>query len=146
MQQLPFPVPEGDLIAYVDGGSRGNPGESGFGVVLKKPSGEVLHRVRGYLGEGTNNTAEYRALIAGLESAIELGCQRLEVRSDSQLMVRQIKGIYKVTRPHLRALLAEAQTLIVRFRFFAIAHIPRKENQEADRLANEAIEEKAPWP
>ena len=61
-------------------------------------------------------------------------------------MVRQIKGIYKVTRPHLRALLAEAQTLIVRFRFFAIAHIPRKENQEADRLANEAIEEKAPWP
>ena len=146
MQQLPFPVPEGDLIAYVDGGSRGNPGEAGFGVVLKTPSGEVLREVRGYLGKETNNTAEYRALIAGLESALELGCRRLEVRSDSQLIVRQIKGVYKVTRPHLRALLSEAQSLILRFQFFAIAHIPREENQEADRLANEAIDQKTPWP
>lgn len=146
MPQLPFPMPERDLIAYVDGGSRGNPGESGFGVVLKTPSGEVVQTVRGYLGAGTNNTAEYRALIAGLESALGFGCRRLEVRSDSQLVVRQIKGIYKVSRPHLRALLSEAHTLIRRFQFFTIVRVSREENQEADQLANQAIDQKTPWP
>lgn len=148
MEQLSLNLAENsaDLVAYVDGGSRGNPGEAGIGVVLQKPSGEIVRRVQGYLGAGTNNVAEYRALIAALEQALELGCRRLQVFSDSQLVVSQLRGFYRVTAPHLLPLVERVRELSKAFASFSITYIPRQQNREADRLANAAIDEKTPWP
>ena len=138
--------PPVDLVAYVDGGSRGNPGEAGFGVVLQKPSGEVVSKIQGYLGRGTNNVAEYRALLVALETVLRMGCKRLEVFSDSQLVVSQIQGFYRVTAPHLVSLFEEVRQLIGSLTNFRIHYIPREQNHEADRLVNAAIDEKTPWP
>jgi ribonuclease HI len=128
------------LIAYTDGGARGNPGPSGYGVVIKDGSGRRVAALSEYLGHQTNNFAEYQGLIAALEYALRHGPKALKVISDSELLVRQIKGIYKVKSPTLQDLHARAKELIRQLDWFSIGHALREHNQEADRLANEAMD------
>src|SRR5215470_14652898 len=128
------------LIAHSDGGARGNPGPAGYGVVIKNESGKKIAALSEYLGHQTNNFAEYQGLIAALEYAFEHGPKALKVISDSELLVRQIKGIYKVKNPMLQDLHARAKELIARLDWFSIGHALREHNQEADRLANEAMD------
>ncbi len=128
------------LVAYTDGGARGNPGPSGYGVVLKDESGRKVAALSEYLGHQTNNFAEYQGLIAALEHALKHGPKALKVISDSELLVRQIKGIYKVKNPTLQDLHARAKELIAQLDWFSIGHALREHNQEADRLANEAMD------
>ncbi len=125
---------------YVDGGSRGNPGPSGAGAVIKGPDGTVVKRLKKGLGMGTNNRAEYMALIMGVEAARKLGAERLCIYADSELMVRQISGRYKVKSPVLQPLYKRARGLLSSFKTFKITHIPRALNSEADGLANEAMD------
>lgn len=132
--------PEHYLIAHSDGGARGNPGPAGYGVVIKDQGGRKVAALSEYLGHQTNNFAEYRGLIAALEYALEHGPKALKVISDSELLVRQIKGIYKVNNPTLRDLHARATQLIAQLEWFSIDHALREHNQEADRLANEAMD------
>jgi ribonuclease HI len=135
-----FSRPERYLIAYSDGGARGNPGPAGYGVVVKDQSGEKVASLSQYLGHQTNNFAEYQGLIAALEFAVKQGPKAIKVISDSELLVRQIKGIYKVKNPTLKDLHAHAQELIVQLDWFSIDHALREHNQEADRLANQAMD------
>jgi len=128
------------LVAYTDGGARGNPGPSGYGVVIKDDSGRRVAALSEYLGHQTNNFAEYQGLIAALEYAFKHGPKALKVISDSELLVRQIKGIYKVKNPTLQDLHARAKELIAQLDWFSIGHALREHNQEADRLANEAMD------
>lgn len=132
--------PEHFLIAYTDGGARGNPGPAGYGVVLKDEAGRKVAGLSEYLGHRTNNFAEYQGLIAALEYAIEHGPKALKVISDSELLVKQIKGIYKVKNLTLQDLHARAKQLISHLDWFSIDHALREHNQEADRLANEAMD------
>ena len=132
--------PENYLIAHTDGGARGNPGPSGYGVVIHDAKGNKVAALSEYLGRQTNNVAEYQALVAALEYAVEHGPKALKVISDSQLMVLQIKGVYKVKEPTLRDLHARASELIRKLDWFGIEHVLRGGNQEADRLANEAMD------
>jgi ribonuclease HI len=133
-------MPANYLVAYIDGGARGNPGPSGYGVVVQDESGRTIARLSEYLGHQTNNVAEYQGLIAGLEYAVQHGHKALKVVSDSELLVRQIKGIYKVKNPTLQDLHARAKQLIAQLDWFSIGHVLRGKNQEADRLANEAMD------
>lgn len=128
------------LIAHSDGGARGNPGPAGYGVVIKNESGHKVAALSEYLGHQTNNFAEYQGLIAALEYALQHGPKALKVISDSELLVRQIKGIYKVKNATLRDLHGRAQELIAQLDWFSIGHAFREHNQEADRLANEAMD------
>ena len=128
------------LIAHSDGGARGNPGPAGYGVVINNESGKKIATLSEYLGHQTNNFAEYQGLIAALEYALEHGPKALKVISDSELLVRQIKGIYKVKNPMLQDLHARAKELIAQLDWFSIGHALREHNQEADRLANEAMD------
>ena len=128
------------LVAHSDGGARGNPGPAGYGVVIKNESGKKIAALSEYLGHQTNNFAEYQGLIAALEYALQHGPKALKVISDSELLVRQIKGIYKVRNPMLQDLHARAKELIARLDWFAIGHALREHKQEADRLANEAMD------
>ena len=128
------------LIAHSDGGARGNPGPAGYGVVIQDQSGRKVAARSEYLGHQTNNFAEYQGLIAALEYAIEHGPKALWVISDSELLVRQIKGIYKVKNAVLKDLHARAKELIKELEWFSIDHALREHNQEADRLANEAMD------
>lgn len=128
------------LVAYTDGGARGNPGPSGYGVVIKDESGRQVAALSEYLGHQTNNFAEYQGLIAALEYSLAHGPKALKVISDSELLVRQIKGIYKVKNPTLQDLHARAKELIARLDWFSIGHAFREHNQEADRLANDAMD------
>lgn len=128
------------LVAHSDGGARGNPGPSGYGVVIKDESGQKVAALSEYLGHQTNNFAEYQGLIAALEYALKHGPKALKVISDSELLVRQIKGIYKVKNATLQDLHARAKELIKRLDWFSIGHALREHNQEADRLANEAMD------
>jgi ribonuclease HI len=132
--------PEHYLIAHSDGGARGNPGPAGYGVVLKDESGRTVAALSEYLGHQTNNFAEYQGLIAALEYAIKHGPKALKLISDSELLVRQIKGIYKVKNAVLQDLHARAKELIAQLDWFSIGHAFREQNQEADRLANEAMD------
>lgn len=132
--------PKHYLIAHSDGGARGNPGPSGYGVVIKDQSGRQVAALSEYLGRQTNNFAEYQGLIAALEYALEHGPKALKVISDSELLVRQIKGVYKVKNATLQDLHARAKELIARLDWFSIGHALREHNQEADRLANEAMD------
>lgn len=134
------------LRAWVDGGARGNPGPAGFGVAIKTLDGELVKELGGYLGRATNNVAEYSGLIAALEAAHELGAEELEVFSDSELMVRQMNGQYKVRNEGLKPLFAKAKALAGRLGSVRISHVRREENREADRLANEAMDRGAPGP
>ncbi|HEV2176899.1 MAG TPA: ribonuclease HI family protein [Terriglobia bacterium] len=131
-------VPE--LIASIDGASRGNPGPAAYAVVLKTAEGSKVSEVSAPLGRVTNNVAEYRALLAALEYALGGGHSRLRVFSDSELLVRQIQGLYKVKSLDLKPLHASARKMIARLDAFSIEHVPRERNREADRLANETLD------
>jgi len=126
--------------AHVDGGARGNPGPAGYGVAIQDASGHTVAELSEYLGHRTNNYAEYQGLLAALRYATENQIKALRVISDSELMVRQMKGIYKVRHPELRKLYDEAQQLARRLEHFEIRHALREHNQIADRLANEAMD------
>jgi len=128
------------LIAHSDGGARGNPGPSGYGVVIQDEAGRKIAALSQYLGHQTNNFAEYQGLIAALEYAIEHGHKALKVVSDSELLVRQIKGIYKVKNLTLQELHARAKELIAQLEWFSIDHALREHNREADELANQAMD------
>ncbi len=130
----------GWITAYCDGGSRGNPGPSGFGVHIQDEGGKALAELSEFLGKRTNNYAEYSGLLAALNFALEKGHQKLRVVSDSELMVKQIKGQYKVNSPELRPLYDEAKRRIGRLEQFRIEHVLRGKNQHADRLANLAMD------
>ncbi|MGH9519658.1 MAG: ribonuclease HI family protein [Terriglobales bacterium] len=139
----PDPALAVSLIVRVDGGSRGNPGPAGYGVAIEDEFGGPLTSLRAALGRQTNNYAEYCGLLAGLRYAREQGAQRVRVFADSQLLVRQMQGLYQVKSPNLQPLYAEARHLVAGFRDFAIAHVRREQNREADRLANLAMDEAA---
>src|SRR5580704_18425030 len=126
--------------AHVDGGARGNPGPAGYGVAINDASGHLVAELSEYLGHHTNNYAEYQGLIAALRYAAEHQIKALKVISDSELMVRQMKGIYKVRHPELRKLYDQAQQLVRRLDHFEIRHALREHNKTADRLANEAMD------
>ena len=132
--------PEHYLIAHSDGGARGNPGPAGYGVVIKDETGRKVAALSEYLGHQTNNFAEYQGLIAALEYAIQHGPKALKLISDSELLVRQIKGIYKVKNAVLQDLHGRAKELIAQLDWFSIGHALREHNQEADRLANDAMD------
>jgi ribonuclease HI len=131
----------GWYTAHCDGGARGNPGPAGFGAVIEDPAGQVAARLSQYLGRQTNNYAEYSGLLAVLEWALENGVKWLRVVADSELMVNQMKGLYKVSSPTLRPLWQEAKRRTVMLQKFEIGHTLRGGNREADRLANAAMDE-----
>jgi len=131
----------GAFIANVDGGARGNPGPAGYGVLMQDAAGRTVAELSKFLGHRTNNYAEYCGLIAALEWALAHGHTALRVRSDSELLVRQMKGIYKVKSPDLRPLYEQARALSRKLRSFHIEHVRREKNREADRLANEAMDQ-----
>ena len=128
------------IVAYIDGGARGNPGPAGFGVHIEDGGGTVIEEIAEPIGKATNNVAEYRGLIAALEWAKRHGHRQLHVRSDSQLLVHQMKGIYKVRHPGLQPLHEEARRLIAAIGRVTFEHIPREQNAHADRLANMAMD------
>jgi len=128
------------LIAHSDGGARGNPGPAGYGVVIQDEAGRKVAHLSEYLGHQTNNFAEYQGLIAALEYALQHGPKALKLISDSELLVRQIKGIYKVKNAALQDLHGRAKELIAQLEWFSIGHALREQNRDADRLANEAMD------
>ncbi|MHB1796567.1 MAG: ribonuclease HI family protein [Acidobacteriaceae bacterium] len=127
-------------VAYTDGGSRGNPGPSGYGVVILGEDGKVLGELSEFIGMHTNNVAEYSGLLAALEFALANGHPRLRVVSDSELMVKQIRGQYRVQSPDLRPLYEEAKRRIAKLEAFQIEHVLRGKNKKADELANQAMD------
>jgi ribonuclease HI len=128
------------LLAYIDGGARGNPGPAGYGVLIKNQEGKKVTELSEYLGHQTNNYAEYSGLLAALQYALEQGPRALKVISDSELMVKQIRGAYKVKSPTLMELHRRAQSLIAKLEWFSIQHVLRAQNREADGLANAAMD------
>jgi len=128
---------------YIDGAARGNPGPAGIGVVIKSENDETLLEVSDYIGKTTNNVAEYMALIRGLEETMDMGNKSVEVYSDSELLVKQIKGEYKVKNEGLVPLYHHLMSLIKKLNHFSISHTVREENQHADELANRGIDEHA---
>ena len=134
------PTSSDAIVAYCDGGSRGNPGPAGFGVYIQDSTGKVLAELSQYLGKQTNNFAEYSALLAALEFAIAQGHRSLRVVSDSELMVKQMKGQYRVNSPELRPLYEEARRRVPQLEHFQIQHVLREKNRHADRLANLAMD------
>jgi probable phosphoglycerate mutase len=128
------------LTAHCDGGSRGNPGPAGFGAVIEDGRGHVVARLSEFLGIQTNNYAEYQGLLSVLKWALEHGHRKLRVVSDSELMVKQMKGQYKVASPGLRPLWEEAKSLTRRLDGFEMSHTLRGGNKEADKLANDAMD------
>ena len=138
----PGRLPE-PLLIHIDGGSRGNPGDAGFGVHVAGPDGTELAGLYGYLGRATNNVAEYQALIHALRFALAHGAQNVRIFSDSELVVRQVAGSYKVKHPDMIPLHREARGLMARLAHATLAHVPREQNREADRLANRALDERA---
>ena len=128
------------LTIFTDGAARGNPGPAGAGVYIEDAEGEVVSEDFAYLGEATNNVAEYRALLLGLERAQELGARKIEIRADSELMVRQLRGEYRVRNAALRKLFERARTLENAFEQIEYTHVRRERNRDADRLANHAID------
>jgi ribonuclease HI len=131
------------LVLYADGASRGNPGPAAFGVVLTGARGRVVEEFGKTLGKMTSNEAEYHGLLAGLDAALGRGASELEVRLDSELLVSQLNGAYKVRATNLKPLFAEAQQKLKRFRRARIVHVPRALNSRADQLANQALDEMA---
>ncbi len=132
-----------ELVAYIDGGSRGNPGPAGFGVRIEDGEGHLLQEMRQAIGVATNNVAEYRGLLAALEYFVGAGVRRARIRSDSELLVKQMRGEYRVKHSGLVPLVRNARDLIARCDRVRFEHIPRTLNLEADRLANLAMDEAA---
>jgi ribonuclease HI len=131
------------LIVHVDGGARGNPGPAAAACVISSPAGEVLDERAQLLGTATNNVAEYRALLLGLASARELGATEVEVIGDSELIAKQVQGIYKVKHPAMRSLHLEAIAALRAFERWSIRTVPRAQNAEADALVNAALDQAA---
>jgi ribonuclease HI len=127
---------------YTDGAARGNPGPAGAGAVIVSPDGHIVAKVGKFLGDSTNNVAEYMGLILGLKRAKAMAIKELEVLSDSELMVRQLQGEYEVKADHLVPLFEEARALIGGFPWIRLRHIPREENAQADAMSNRAIDER----
>lgn len=127
----------------VDGAAKGNPGAAGIGVVLYDEDGEIVRQIGEYIGEATNNVAEYSALIRGLQEALTLGATSLRIQTDSELLARQIAGVYKVKSPHLAELFYQAKTLLAKIPDAKIKHVPREQNSAADKLASEAASKRA---
>jgi ribonuclease HI len=127
------------LIACIDGASRGNPGPAGIGILIKDDLGIVRTKLSRYIGDATNNQAEYKALIMALEEVIKLGAEHIDIRMDSELVVRQVQGSYKVKDAKLKPLFNQVKQLLTRFESFTIMHVPREQNKIADALANQAI-------
>lgn len=130
------------LKIFSDGAARGNPGPAGAGAVILSPDGATVARLGRYLGEATNNCAEYNGLLLGLRRALELGATEVEVYADSQLVIRQLAGQYRVRNEALRPLFDEALWLLKRFRKHSLHHIPRERNGAADEMSNRAIDER----
>ena len=124
-------------VIYTDGASSGNPGKSGIGVVIE--FGGRTHEISEHIGIATNNIAEYSALIRGLERASELGADSVEAFSDSELLVKQLTGVYRVKHENIIPLWKRARELSAGFRFFSISHLPRDLNKQADRLSKKAV-------
>lgn len=131
------------MTAYIDGGSRGNPGPAGFGVQIVDADGAVVAELHGALENTTNNVAEYNGLLAALAWAIDHGQKALHIRSDSELLVRQLRGEYRVKHPGLQPLYQDARALISRIGRVTFEHVRREFNKDADRLANLAMDEAA---
>lgn len=131
-----------EYFIYSDGASRGNPGEAGAGAVIADSRGRTLKEIKCFLGVTTNNVAEYRALLLALDRASSLGAGSITAHLDSELVVRQLRGEYKVREAHLKALHREALEALNRFARYRIIYIPREENRRADQLANEAIDQR----
>jgi ribonuclease HI len=128
------------MVVNVDGGARGNPGPAAVGVVLRNGGGQVVEELGKRIGSATNNVAEYRALLLGIERARELGATELELIGDSELIVRQVKGEYKVKDAALRELHTQVKTALAPFESWSIRHVRREANAEADRLVNETLD------
>ena len=131
---------QGAVTANIDGGARGNPGPAAYGFVLRDGGGATVAAAGKYIGHATNNVAEYRGLIGALDAAQERGVRRLRVESDSELLVRQMQGRYKVKSADLKPLYERALKMSRGFEHFEIAHVRREQNREADRLVNEALD------
>jgi ribonuclease HI len=131
------------IVAYIDGGSRGNPGPAGYGVRVEDEQNGLVEELRGALGVATNNVAEYHGLLAALAWAADHGVTLLEVRSDSELLVKQMLGVYRVKNPGLQPLHQKARLLAARVGRVRFTHVRRELNKEADRLANLAMDEAA---
>ncbi|MHB8511992.1 MAG: ribonuclease HI family protein [Actinomycetota bacterium] len=130
-----------EIIAYTDGGARGNPGPAGIGVHITSTSGRTLEDVSEAIGRTTNNVAEYTAVIRALETAKELGARRVLIRADSQLVVEQMKGTYKIKHPNLKPLAAKVASLVRSFDSVQFEHVRREKNKKADALVNLAIDQ-----
>ena len=130
-----------EIIAHIDGGSRGNPGPAAYGVAIETAQGQPVTAFAKFIGTTTNNFAEYQGLLAALEYALSHSYPRLRVLTDSELMARQISGHYKVRSPDLKPLHEKAQAMIARLESFSIRHVYREQNREADRLANQAMDD-----
>jgi probable phosphoglycerate mutase len=131
---------EDSIVAHIDGGSRGNPGPAGYGVAISDAAGRRIAELSDYLGVQTNNFAEYAGLLAALEYAINHGHRGLKVVSDSELLVKQMRGEYKVRNETLQQMAQEARGLIRKLESFQIRHVLREQNREADGLANRAMD------
>jgi ribonuclease HI len=132
---------ENEWLLMVDGAARGNPGNAGCGAAICDETGAVVKELSGYLGHATNNVAEYEALLMGLEALSQLGRKKIRVQSDSQLLVRQLNGQYRVKDEKLKRLFERAKTLLRGFDKVHILHVPRESNKSADRLANQGIDD-----
>ncbi len=128
------------LVVHVDGGARGNPGPAAIGVVISEPGGQVLDELAERIGVATNNVAEYRALLRGLQRAAELGAREIQLINDSELVARQLTGAYKVKHPAMRPLYEEAVGALRGFDRWEIRSVPRAQNARADALVNAALD------
>ncbi len=140
----PDPPRSGSYTCNIDGAARGNPGPASYGVVVRDSSGAIVARLKKYIGRFTNNVAEYYALIAALDYAQAHSVRSVRIHSDSELLVKQMRGQYKVKSPDLRPLFERAKKMSQSFASFAIEHVYREQNREADALANEALDATAP--
>jgi ribonuclease HI len=131
---------QSEWLLMVDGAARGNPGEAGCGAVICDASGQTVRELRRYLGKATNNVAEYEALLMGIEGVLEIEIKKLRIHSDSELLVRQLNGLYRVKDEKLKPLYAKAVELLRRLESYRIIHVKRERNKPADRLANQAID------
>jgi ribonuclease HI len=128
------------VILYTDGAARGNPGKAAIGIVLTDARGKEIEALGETIGEATNNEAEYRALLRGLQRAAIHCAARIEIRTDSELLAQQLNGEYRVRAPNLKLLHAQAQRALARFARVSVRHIPRERNRRADALANQALD------
>lgn len=132
-----------DFVAFIDGGARGNPGPAGWGAVIQSPGGETVAELCGGIAHATNNVAEYQGLIAALSWGVDHGAKTLAIKSDSLLIVQQMRGVFKVKHEGLKPLFGQAKLLAHKIGRVTYEHVPREKNKEADRLANQAMDEVA---